>query len=160
MSMTQEELQKLLDEFEQSKIAQTPQWKIDNADRFREIRKYHDDMPHIKKARQKNAKKVGKMNKGNKVSDELKSHLSKKLKGRVITKEHRDKISKGLTGRTLSEETKQKLSKSRIGIKCEHTSKRNTEMNSKRFKCEHCNRDIGGWANYKRYHGDNCKLKP
>ena len=37
--MTQEELQKLLDDFTKSKIAQTPQWKIDNADRFREIQK-------------------------------------------------------------------------------------------------------------------------
>ncbi len=33
--MTQEELQKLLDEFGQSEIALTPQWKIDNADRLR-----------------------------------------------------------------------------------------------------------------------------
>ena len=32
MSMSQEELQKLLDEFGQSEIAQTPQWKIDQID--------------------------------------------------------------------------------------------------------------------------------
>ena len=32
MSMSQEELQKLLDEFAQSKIAQTPQWRIDSTD--------------------------------------------------------------------------------------------------------------------------------
>ena len=33
--MTQEEIQKLLDEFGQSEIALTPQWKIDNADMLR-----------------------------------------------------------------------------------------------------------------------------
>ena len=37
--MTQEQLQKLLDEFSQSEIAQTPQWKIDNGDRLRAMQK-------------------------------------------------------------------------------------------------------------------------
>ena len=136
--MTQEELQKLLDEFGQSKIAQTPQWRIDHKELVREI---------------------GINNKGRKVSQKLKSRLSKKLKGRVITEEHANKISKALKGKSKSKEHKQKLSKVTKGRKMPHTSKRNTEMNSKRFRCEHCNREIGGLANYKRFHSDNCKHK-
>ena len=159
MSMSQEELQKLLDEFGQSKIAQTPKWKIDNANRFREIRKYQYDMPHVKKSRQENAYKLGKSNKGNVVDESVKKRISYTLKGRVITEEHASKISKSLKGKEKSEEHKKNLSKSRMGIKCEHTSKRNTEMNSKKFKCKYCNREIGGLANYKRFHDDNCKMK-
>lgn len=51
--MTQEELQKLLDEFGQSKIAQTPQWKIDHGDRFRSI---------TSEQKSKGSKKVGLQN--------------------------------------------------------------------------------------------------
>ena len=80
--------------------------------------------------------------------------------GRIITKEHASKISKSLKGRKVSAETRKKISIAQTGKKNPNTSKRNTEMNSKRFTCEYCNREIGGWANYKRFHSDNCKQKP
>lgn len=106
-----------------------------------------------------NAKYVGKNNKGRTQSEEEKRKKSESTKGKPKSEEHSKKIGKALKGKAKSEEHKQKLSEARMGIKCDHTSKRNSEMNSKRFKCEHCSRDIGGWANYKRFHGDNCKMK-
>jgi hypothetical protein len=102
----------------------------------------------------------GKKNKGRKHSKEIRIKISESTKGKPKTKEHSEKISNSLKGKAKSEEHKQKLSQSRIGIKCEHTSKRNSEMNSMKFKCEHCKREIGGLANYKRFHGDKCKSKP
>lgn len=106
-----------------------------------------------------NAKYVGTNNKGRTQSEEEKRKKSESTKGKPKSEEHSKKIAKALKGKPKSEEHKQKLSEARMGIKCDHTSKRNSEMNSKRFKCEHCSRDIGGWANYKRFHGDNCKHK-
>jgi hypothetical protein len=34
-----------------------------------------------------------------------------------------------------------------------------TERNKQKIKCIYCNRLIGGVANYKRYHGEKCKMK-
>ena len=107
-----------------------------------------------------NAIKIGKANKGSKCAEDLKIQISEKLKGRVISNEHSKKISQSLKGKAKSDEHKQRLSEARIGIRCEHTSKRNSDMNSKKFKCEYCNREIGGLANYKRYHGNKCKQNP
>jgi hypothetical protein len=104
-------------------------------------------------------KNNGKKNKGIKRTNEFREVVSEKLKGRVVTEEHRNKISSSLKGKAKSEEHKQHLSESKKGIKCQHTSNRNSEFNSMKFKCNNCQREIGGLANYKRFHGDNCKHK-
>ena len=39
------------------------------------------------------------------------------------------------------------------------TSETNKKYNSMKFICPHCNREIGGRANFIRFHNDNCKSK-
>lgn len=41
----------------------------------------------------------------------------------------------------------------------ENSNKRKLE-NSLKYHCPYCNREIGGLANFRHYHGDKCKLKP
>lgn len=113
----------------------------------------------VTEAKTRAQKTNGKKNKGKKHSEEFKKKISNATSGIPKSKEHAKKISESLKDKPKSEQHKKRLSESRIGIKCEHTSKRNSEMNSKQFKCQHCGRDIGGLANYKRFHGDNCKNK-
>lgn len=157
--MTQEELQQMLDSFQ--KEVTKKDWEIDRDARLVSMSKMANDIARkiVTPAKTRAQKTNGKKNKGRKMSEEAKKKISESTKGKVVTKETRKKISDANKGKPKSEEHKQKLSESKMGIKCEHTSKRNSEMNSKRFKCEHCNREIGGWANYKRFHGDKCKLK-
>lgn len=40
----------------------------------------------------------------------------------------------------------------------ENSNKRKLE-NSLKYYCSYCDREIGGLANFKHYHGDNCKMK-
>jgi hypothetical protein len=104
-------------------------------------------------------KLISEKNKGRKHS--LDSSIKKSLatKGIKKTKEHAKKISESLKGKEKSIEHKKKLSESKIGKSNLQTSKRNSELNSKIYKCKYCKRDIGGYANYVRFHNENCKNK-
>lgn len=101
-------------------------------------------------------KKMSKSFKGRKLSEQAKQNMSiaaknrkvpSKLKGKKRTEEEKIKISenrkgKGI-GRIMSNEHKEKL-KEFLKIK---------------YICKYCNREIGGRANFIRYHNDNCKMK-
>ena len=102
---------------------------------------------------------IGKDNKARKHS--LESSIKKSLatKGVKKSKEHIKKISNSLKGKEKTLEHKKKLSESKIGKGNLQTSKRNSELNSKVYQCKFCKRDIGGYANYVRFHNDNCKHK-
>jgi hypothetical protein len=107
-----------------------------------------------------NAKRlISEKNKGRKHSIESSIKKSVATKGIKKTKEHCKKISKGLKGKKKTNEHKKKLSESKIGKPNLETSKRNSELNSKVYKCKYCKRNIGGYANYIRFHNDNCKHK-
>jgi hypothetical protein len=71
--MTQEELQKLLDEFGQSKIALTPQWKIDRNDQLASITSLGGikSMKQLGKQIRKKASNTKKSNKIKKYKDIL-----------------------------------------------------------------------------------------
>jgi hypothetical protein len=104
-------------------------------------------------------KLISEKNKGRKHS--LDSSIKKSLatKGIKKAKEHCNKISKSLKGKVKSDEHRNNLSKAKIGKPNLETSKRNSELNSKVYKCKFCKRNIGGYANYIRFHNENCKQK-
>jgi hypothetical protein len=147
------------DHIEQSEYGQLSDGQIKLKEHLRSWSKLANEKARkvVTDAKTTAQKTNGKKNKGRKHSKEIRIKISESTKGIAKSKEHSDKIGKSLKGKVKSEEHKQKLSESKMGIKCEHTSKRNSEMNCKKFKCEHCYREIGGLANYKRFHGDNCK---
>ena len=157
--MTREELQQMLDSFQ--KEVTKKDWEIDRDIRLKGMSKIANEISRkvVSPAKTMAQKTNGKKNKGRILSEETKIKISESTKGKSKSEIHRKKISEAHKGKSVSEGTKKKISESRMGIKCEHTSKRNSEMNSKRFKCEHCGREIGGLANYKRFHADNCKKK-
>jgi hypothetical protein len=103
---------------------------------------------------------------------------------RQASENHKDKISKGLKGKPKSEEHKKNLSISKIGKKMNNEQKerykllfkgeRNPMFGKKQsdksrkkmsdnhyakklIQCPYCGYKCAG-NNYKRYHGDNCKL--
>jgi hypothetical protein len=111
--------------------------------------------------------------KGTKLSEETKSKISKSRigiispnKGKKASEETRKKLSKALIGRTpwnkgiiYDDKIRKKMSEIRKGISQPKTSETNSKMNSLKFICPHCNREIGGRANFVRFHNDNCKYK-
>lgn len=106
------------------------------------------------------AKKIiGDKNRGKIRTQEMRNKISSSTKGVKKTIEHKENISKGLTGKSKSIEHRRKLSIKRIGTTNKKLSENNSKLNSTIYHCEHCNRDIGGYANYIRFHNDNCKHK-
>ena len=77
----------------------------------------------------------GKGNKGKAKSEEHKANIGKAHKGRVRTAEHSKAISEARKGIAVNKGIKQKT-----------------------IRCEHCEKESNG-GNYKRWHGDNCKLR-
>jgi len=78
-------------------------------------------------------------------------------------------LTGGLNYGILNEESKKKISKT---LKEKYASGEivapkgmlgqdpwNKGLPAKKFICPHRNKEIGGAGNYKRWHGDNCKLK-
>jgi len=111
--------------------------------------------------------------KGSKLSKETKDKISNSRKGlvspnkgKIASDETRKKLSKASKGRKpwnkgviYDDDVRKKMSEVRKGIPQPHTSKTNNKMNSLKFICPHCNREIGGRANFVRFHNDNCKMK-
>lgn len=89
--------------------------------------------------------KMTKRNKSVEEKLELHNKLSAVHKGREKTLQHREKIANSNRGKIKSDATKNKQSQ--------------TIKNKPRLCCPHCNK-IGGQSNMKRYHFDNCKMRP
>ena len=102
---------------------------------------------------------ISKKAKGRKLTDETKRKISAANKGKFVSKETREKMSASNKGKFFSKETRKKISEANKGKTNQALSKNNSKLNSKIYYCMHCNRDIGGFANYKRFHSDNCKMK-
>lgn len=102
---------------------------------------------------------ISKKAKGRKLTDETKRKISQAQKGKFVSEETREKMSASNKGKIVSKETRKKISESLKGKTNQALSKNNSKLNSTIYHCIYCNRDIGGFANYKRFHSDNCKLK-
>lgn len=92
-------------------------------------------------------------------SDETKLKISESNKGKQVSKETRQKLSLAAKGKKKTQEHIEKMRLSQIGKKNPKTSETNRLMNTMKFDCPHCKRQIGGKANFTRFHNDNCKLK-
>jgi hypothetical protein len=102
---------------------------------------------------------ISKKAKGRKLTDETKRKISVANKGKFVSKETREKMSASNKGKFVSKETREKISEANKGKTNQTLSKNNSKLNSEIYYCMYCNRDIGGFANYKRFHSDNCKMK-
>lgn len=76
------------------------------------------------------------------MKEETKLKLSESLRGRERSKEHAEKLSKALKGRTPGVEERKAYLKA---------------MEAGKTTCEHCGKTTTK-GNYRRWHGDNCKL--
>lgn len=120
-------------------------------------------------------KKNAERNKNRVVTDETKKKISDSHKGKKLSEEHRKKIgvkqkgkhrnpesvrksAESNRGKKRSPEFVQKMREDRLGVPAPHTSETNKRMNSLKFICPHCQREIGGRANFVRFHNDNCKM--
>lgn len=91
--------------------------------------------------------KISNSNKGkhnNPKSEETKAKISDSLKGRKKPEDFGKKISAANTGNKHSEKTKALMSEQ--------------AKNRKKLSCPFCDKNVSP-ANYKRWHGDNCKFK-
>ena len=152
--MTQEEIQKLLDEFGQSKIALTPQWKIDHNEHLKSIASSGN-----KAVREKYNNKVGGY-KGKPIlqydsdGNFVKEHLSLRDAG----------IDLGTTDKVIYEITKRRRLSSYKGYMFRYKKDDTipTKIESLHSilnpTCEHCGKQVAKGM-YSRWHGDNCKHK-
>jgi len=178
--MTQEELQKTLDELSSKKLAKYTDNQLEgfeilsnrikgknnpihkmknNPFKNPEIQKQIHQKNIGRKNTDKTKLKISKSHIGKKATIETKIKMSKTRKGVKKTKEHINKIKNSNTGKKRTEEQNKHSSLIRLGISKPNTSKTNKKMNSLKFICPHCNREIGGRANFIRFHNDNCKIK-
>lgn len=89
-------------------------------------------------------KKMSLAKKGKKLSEEHKAKIGKAGRGRIMPKEIRDKIKNTLTGRNRTPEEKENM---RLGY-----------LNTPNKICQYCGIECKP-APYKRWHGDNCKMR-
>lgn len=110
----------------------------------------------------------GILNVGRKMPEDQRLQLIEKLKGKKRSEEtklkmkeswklrppraqsHKDSLSAAAKGRKMSEETKTKMSLSKQG--------KIPVASHIPFVCEHCGKQGKGATNYKRWHGNNCKV--
>lgn len=103
--------------------------------------------------------KISKSKTGKKATNETKLKMSKTRKGVSRNIESVKKGAASNTGKKRTEEQKKHFSLIRKGVPQPKTSETNSKMNSLIFVCPHCQREIGGRANFIRFHNDNCKMK-
>lgn len=101
------------------------------------------------------------------MSVEAKRNMSISAKNRIrgpVSEETRQKISNSNKGQKRSEETKLKISLGGLGKKLSEETKLKISAASKiriypkTGPCPHCGKTVRSAA-YKRFHGDNCKLR-
>lgn len=103
--------------------------------------------------------KISQKNKGKKQSIESSIKKSIATKGKSKSEKHKQKISKALKGKSKSDEHRKKLAEARKGKQNKKLSDSNSKLNSTIYFCKYCKRDIGGYANFVRFHNNNCKHK-
>jgi hypothetical protein len=81
---------------------------------------------------------------GVKLSDEHKQKIKRSSQGKILSDSHKASLSKKCTGLIKTEEHKKNISN---GVK-----------NIPKLICSHCGK-TGSFANMKRWHFDNCKLR-
>jgi len=107
----------------------------------------------------KTKKKISDSHKGKKLSEEHRKKIGVNQKGKPRNPEWVRKSAESNRGKKRSSEFVKKMSEDRLGVPAPHTSDTNKRMNSLKFICPHCEREIGGRANFVRFHNDNCKMK-
>lgn len=104
------------------------------------------------------------------LNEESKQKISKTLKAKYASGEitakgpvGQDPRNKGLTASEDSRiDSGPNTKKSKVPWNKGKTGQQvawNKGLPAKKFICPHCSKEIGGASNYKRWHGDNCKLK-
>lgn len=104
-------------------------------------------------------KKISNSRKGIKLSEEHKKAIGDKQRGVSKNPESVKKAAEKNRGKKRSLEFVKMMSEIRLGIPAPHTSETNKRMNTQKYMCTHCGREIGGRANFIRFHNDNCKFK-
>jgi hypothetical protein len=104
-------------------------------------------------------KKISIAHIGKKLSDEHKKQIGDSQRGIPRNPESVKKAAESNRGKKRTPEFVRMMSEVRLGIPAPHTSNTNRRMNSQKYICTHCGREIGGRANFVRFHNDNCKLK-
>jgi hypothetical protein len=169
------EIQKILDELPNkkfSKLSDANLWKFENQIGRKVPEEHQKKMVEQarkvtkgKKLSDEHKKKIKKSNTGIKkkpLTDIHKKFLSDKFKGRIFSQETKDKISKSvkkIQKKPQEIERLRKLASEQKGKPAPHTTNTNKIMNTKKFICPHCLREIGGRANFVRFHNENCKQK-
>jgi len=111
------------------------------------------------KRSEESRKKISDSRKGIKLSEEHKRAIGEKHKGVPKNPESVKKAAESNRGKKRSPEFVKMMSEVRLGLPAPHTSNTNRRMNSQKYTCDHCGREIGGRANFVRFHNDNCKSK-
>lgn len=90
-------------------------------------------------------------------SEETKALLSEYRKKQVMpqrTQEHNEKIRNALKGKKHTKERCENISKAKKGKPAANKGKP-----APKHYCVHCQKDIAGYSNFSRWHGNNCKEK-
>lgn len=99
---------------------------------------------------------------GKKLSESHKKSISASHTGKVLSEAHKLKISESCKGRTLSSQHIERLKDTRLkGVPrsdSEKESMRAAFINTPDKVCPHCGKSCKP-APYKRWHGDNCRMK-
>jgi hypothetical protein len=103
--------------------------------------------------------KISNSKKGKPLSEETRKKIGNSQRGVPKNPESVKKAAESNRGKKRSPEIVRMMSEIRIGKPQPKTAETNKRMNSLKFTCPHCNREIGGRANFVRFHNDNCKLK-
>jgi hypothetical protein len=97
-------------------------------------------------------------------NNDVRDKISKTLTGREFSMEHRENLRQGHMGkgRPHTQESKRKIGEANIGKQRSEEFKNDCSMQRKlspKIECPHCGK-IGENNAMKRWHFDNCKLKP
>ena len=117
--MTQEELQKMLDEIPEKKFAKYSDARLESYERHRNLMLTNNP----------NKGKVGAL-KGKTFSEEHKKKIGDAHRGKIVSKETLEKMSIANKGKKLSKETVEKMSKSMMGV---NKGKKRSDEAKKRF---------------------------
>lgn len=148
-----------------SNLEQLGSWRYTTSDETKEkISKSKLGHKHSEKSKSKmsESQKGNQNARGSKRSEETRARLPELRTGLNHSEETRAKMSESQRGRKHSEETRSRISESNRGKKrSEEGRSRISEAmkNIPRVTCPHCGKS-GSPSNIRRWHFDNCKLKP
>jgi hypothetical protein len=148
-----------IEQSEKMKGINNPIHYINNPFKNPEIQKKIHQNNIGKKRNEESKIKISKSHIGKIATNDTKIKMSETRKGIKKTKEHIEKIKNSNIGKKRSIEHCEMMSNKLKGKPAPQTSKTNSIMNSLKFTCPYCFREIGGRANFIRFHNDNCKMK-